>query len=280
MQSLWLLIKQYQVVLLFIALEFISAWLIVTQNHYQNAVFLNSANRYIATLHSWMTSVEDYFRLTSINRDLVKENARLRQALSRQEQLVAYQGRNQPEDSLVINKYDYVVAKVVNNSTHKLNNYITINQGRRQGIEQGMGIISPLGIVGKVSASNDYFSTAVSLLHSDTRVSAQIKKNGELGYVQWEGKNPRIAKLKDVPDYIEVKKGDTIVTSGYNAVFPPKVTIGTVSKVSKKAQETFYDIEVILATNFNSLDYVYVVKNILKLEQDSLEIETFEEINE
>ena len=75
-------------------------------------------------------------------------------------------------------------------------------------------------------------------------------------------------------------KNDTVVTSGYNSTFPPGITIGVVKKVGFKSEQTFFDIDVQLSTGFSQLSYVYIIKNRLKLEQESLERESFEDIDE
>lgn len=281
MQSLLLLIRQYRIFLLFIALEFISIGLIVRHNHYQNAVFFNSASYYVANMLSWKQQVKDYFYLRTRNRELAKQNAQLMDKLSQYQQAVyPHKEPILTKDSLLIKKYAYSFARVVNNSTRNKNNYITIDKGKLDGIQPGMGVISPQGIVGKVRACSEHFSTVVSLLHSNMRVSAEIQKNDQLGSILWDGISPRFAKLLEISIHLDVKPGDTVVTSGYNATFPPQIPIGTIKNAKPAKQETYFDIDVELSTDFNSLRFVYVIQNILETEQDSLEAQTFEEINE
>jgi rod shape-determining protein MreC len=62
-----------------------------------------------------------------------------------------------------------------------------------------------------------------------------------------------------------------IVTSGFNAIFPPGIKIGEIASVDIKDDATFYEVKVDLAVDFQSLDYVYVIGNELQQEQDSLE---------
>jgi rod shape-determining protein MreC len=71
--------------------------------------------------------------------------------------------------------------------------------------------------------------------------------------------------------YKKVVKGDTIVTSDYNAVFPPNIPIGIVAKVGVQKDDTFHDIKVMLFTQFTTLQYVYVIKNRLAGQQAKLE---------
>lgn len=280
MQNFLLLIRQYQVFLLFVLLEIIGFWLVVGNNYYQNATFFNSANGYTGTILSWSSGVGDYFKLRRVNTELARENLRLHKELAKITQRSDYAKFQKLSDSLVVNKYTYALAKVVNNSTHQLNNYITIDKGEKDGLKKGMSVISPSGIVGKIVKCNRHFSIVMPVLHSKMTVSAQVKRNGELGSLKWDGKRSQYAKLLDVATHAKIKEGDTIQTSGYNATFPPRSMIGVVKKVKIIPEQTFYDIDVELSTHFSSLAFVYVIQDILKLEQESLEMELLEEISE
>jgi rod shape-determining protein MreC len=280
MRGLWFLIKRYQISLIFLFLELIAFTMVVQQNYYQNAVFFNSANFYTGSILNWSNDLRQYFKLSQINKELAQENVKLRQILAQNAQKSETLELKPIQDSLIINKYTYSLAKVVNNSTYKANNYITIDKGKRHGIKKGMSVISSTGIVGKVVKCSENFSTIVSLLHSKIHVSVQIKRNGELGTIRWYGTDHRLAKLEDIPTNIKININDTIQTSGYNATFPPRTMVGIVRKVRLIPEKTFYDIDVEFTTKFGSLSYVYVIQDILKLEQEELESETLEEINE
>lgn len=279
MQSLFLLIKRFRTPILFLLLEIISLVLIVSRNKYQNTIFYNISSEYTGQLLGVSNNVWEYFNLKDVNQKLSQENAQLRYLLAKKQ--FAQSAQVMPiRDSLIVAQYQYDVAKVVNNSTHKLNNYITINRGKLHGIKPGMGVISPEGVVGRVKSCSDHYSIVISLLHSKMRISSEIKKDNSLGYVQWSGGDPSVAKMLDLPRHLNVVKNDTIITSGYNSTFPAGITVGVIKKVALKSEQTFFDIDVQLATEFNQLSYVYVIKNRLKLEQESLERESFEDIDE
>jgi len=280
MQVLLALIRQYRVFLLFLFLESISFWMIVQANHYQNAVFLNSSDRYVGTMLQFTSDIGGYFRLGSVNRKLAQENIRLRKTVDELTQKVKKTNIEQIVDSIIVRQYDYLLAEVVNNSTHKSKNYITINKGSKDGLAKDMAVISPTGVVGHITVVNRNFSSVVSLLHSKTEMSAQIKRNGELGTIKWNGKTPKFAQLHNIPTHVKVQVGDTICTSGYNGIFPPRITVGVVRKIRQKPEQTQYELDIELSTRFNSIDFVYVVKNILKIEQDSLQMGVFSDIDE
>ena len=68
-----------------------------------------------------------------------------------------------------------ISAEVINNSVHKPNNYITIDKGRNDGVKKGMGVISSSGVVGIVKETSRHFSTILSILHSKSKVSVELK---------------------------------------------------------------------------------------------------------
>lgn len=274
MQRLFLFLYQYRAFLLFVCLEVISIWLIVKNNQYQGAAYFNSANRIAASILQTRQNINSYFGLREVNQTLAQENARLRERLSKSEQLVFDTMKaGKVLDSTML-EFEFQSAKVINNSTRRFANFITINKGSEDGIVPDMAVINSKGVVGKVKATSKHFSTIISLLHPDLYVSSIIKRSGTLCTTKWDGRNPQQASLLYVPRHLKVHKGDTIVTSGYNTIFPQQVMIGVISEIKLKEDASFYDIDIDLSTDFEALSYVYVVKNNLKEEIDSLEQNT------
>ncbi len=172
-------------------------------------------------------------------------------------------------DSLI--RYDFVSAKVVNNSIAQFKNYITINRGKDAGIRPGMAVISVFGAIGKVKSVSEHFSVLISMLNIDEQVSSVLKRTGNFGTSQWDGTDPRVVNLLYIPRHVQPVIGDTVVTSGYNGVFPSGILVGIVKDVKLKEEALFYDIRVELAQDFRRLSFVKIVKSNLKNEQDSLE---------
>jgi rod shape-determining protein MreC len=161
---------------------------------------------------------------------------------------------------------------VINNSIRRTNNYLTLAAGSQDGVKPGMGVISPDGTVGRIKTVSRHYSTVTSLLHSQMLVSAKIKKDNTFGTIKWTGGDYRTALLDYIPLHVKPAKGDTIVTSGYNAVFPEGILVGTISQVEKEADRSFYTIRVKLSVDFAQISYVYVVENPKRAEQDSLQL--------
>ena len=277
MERLLNFVYQYRAFFTFLLLELICAWMIVENNQYQSTKFFNSSNKLAANLIGISQGVREYFSLRVINADLAEENAKLRTQLEKRNQSLYTLGVREIKDPAIINRFEYVSAKVVNNSTALFKNYITINQGRNAGIEPGMAVISSDGVVGKVKSVSDHYSVLISLLNIDENVSSVIKRTQHFGTAKWDGTNPRIINLMYVPRHVQPLAGDTIVTSGYNAIFPAGVLVGVIKEVNLKEEALFYDIKVELAQDFGKLAFVEIVKSNLKNERDSLEIKTIGE---
>lgn len=270
MQTLFLLIYRYRAFLIFVLLEAITTWLITSSNSYQGALFFNSANAFTGSVNQISADVSGYFSLTDVNADLAAENAFLRRELARTS--LQYQ-RNRVSDSIVLdsNQYVFVPAEVINKSTNRLLNFVTINKGSSDGIKPDMGLMGQTGIVGKIKDVSEHYATAYSLIHTNLLTSVYHKASGTFASVQWDGTNPLRTKLLFLPRHVEINIGDSILTSGFNAVFPPDLMVGTVSAVNLAENAAFYDADVELATDFGSLKHVYFIKNNGRIEKDSLE---------
>lgn len=263
----------YRAFLTFLSLEVLCAWLWIENSQYQNTKFFNSANRFAASIISFSERTRQYFSLVEVNRELADENATLRtlveQLALREETLLL------PTDTLV--RYDFVSARVINNTVAKFKNHLTINRGTDMGLLPGMAVVSGVGAVGKIKSVSEHFSVVTSLLNTDEQVSSLLKRTGNFGTAQWDGTDPRVINLLYIPRHVQPQAGDSVVTSGYNAVFPEGILVGIVREVDLKKEAQFYDIRVELAQDFRRLAFVKVIKSQLKRELDSLEQATLGE---
>ncbi|MDP4291770.1 MAG: rod shape-determining protein MreC [Bacteroidota bacterium] len=256
--------------ILFLLLEFFALLLVVNNNGYQKSVSYAWVSEKTGMIQSEYNSLWEYLNLKQTNKELAAENARYR-SLLKSSYLVTDTLVHFRKDSLYHQQYKTLSAQVISNSTNSLTNYMQLNKGKLQGISNDMAVVSPSGVVGIVVNTSPNFSWVMSLINKETRISARIKKNGQIGTIAWEGGSYRYASLKDIPTYVRISKGDTIITSGYSHVFPEGQLIGVVNDFTIKGGEHFYTINVRLGVDFNSLSHVYVIKNLLREEQLKLE---------
>ncbi|MEX0811063.1 MAG: rod shape-determining protein MreC [Chitinophagales bacterium] len=270
MRNLFLFIERYRTFLLFLLLEGFCFFLVINFHSYQRSSFLNSANFVTGNVYKTYDNAISYLYLGRVNDSLRVENARL------YSQLPNAHGRI-PEPEKEICEFDppqiykYISAKVINNSTDKVNNYITLDIGRKDGIEKNMGVIGPKGVVGIVTNVSENFASVMSVLHKDCRISAKIKRSNYSGSVSWNAYSNRQAELIGIPNHVDIVKGDTVLSSGFSSVFPEDVPIGIVDDYSIPNGSNFYDIKINLFTEFSRLHYVYVVNYLFKSEKKKLE---------
>lgn len=217
-----------------------------------------------------VSSVTDYINLRTTNDALARQNAGLKSLIPDVYYIDSALARIYG-DSIFKQQYTFINSRVINNSVNRRNNYLTLNKGANQGVKPEMGVISGDGIVGIVKDVSDHFCSVMSFLHKDSRISARIKKSNYIGSMVWDGYDENMGTLRDIAKHVQVKKGDTIVTSSFSSIFPEGILIGIVSEVNPETGDNFQDIKVRLTTPFGKLTYVYIVTNLFKEEQQALE---------
>lgn len=273
MRNIFAFIVRYHFLLLFLLLELLSITLLVNNTYYQQSIVLSTGNRLTGRFYASVSNFTDYLKLKTINEQLASENARLRQmkGFSFLKNDTASFWVN---DTLYKQQYCYIVAGVVHNTVGLRNNYIMLDKGTRSGINKDMAVITSNGVVGTVVSVSDDFSWVMSLLNKHSRISGRIVKNGQIGTIVWNGIDHLYGTLTDVPAHVKIAKGDTVRTSGFSFIFPSGVMIGTIHDFRVEQGDHFYTIPFRFGVDFNALQHVYVVKNLLKEEQESLEKST------
>ncbi|MFN8336818.1 MAG: rod shape-determining protein MreC [Cyclobacteriaceae bacterium] len=272
MGRIFLIIYQYRAFFTFLLLELFCTWLVILNNRYQGASFFNSANSFVASVNGFSQNTREYFSLRETNSMLAEENTALRKKLEQLNQLALKTDTLAGADSTVIKRFDFISAKVVNNSIDRLTNFITLNRGSEDGIKPGMAVISSAGVIGKIKITSEHFSVVTSVLNVDIMVSGLMTRTGYFGTVQWDGRDPDYVKLKFIPLHVKPQVGDTIVTSGYSGVFPEGIMVGTIARINPGSETSFHDLDVKLSQDFRKLSYATIIRSNLLNELDSLEM--------
>ncbi|MFY0715034.1 rod shape-determining protein MreC [Seonamhaeicola sp. NFXS20] len=253
--------------LLFMSLFFISIVFTIQSHSYHKSKFINSANFLSGGVYNSLNNFSEYLNLKSQNKLLAEENNRLREQLF---------NINTTKDSTFTNTtssgklYKFYSANVIKNSYSLIDNILLINKGQRDSLKQDFGVITTKGIVGIVDKTSNQFATVISILNSTSKISAGLKKTNHYGSLEWDGENPQIVQLVDIAINANVKKGDTIITSGQSSIFPKGILIGTVEDFKHDIAENFYEINVKLFNDMTNLEHVYVIENIHKEEINNL----------
>jgi rod shape-determining protein MreC len=260
MKTLFNIILKYHFFLLFVLLETISISIVISSDIERKIVFFSSANALSGFFNKRTSEISSYFSLAQTNNQLKNENIRLKNDLLRLKSLEDNSDYRMV-DSIGSYRFEYIAAKVINNTVSKDKNFITLDKGEIHGVEKDFGVIGPDGVAGRIIAVSKRYSLAVSLLNTEMGISGKIKRNNYFGSIQWQGDDYRFSKMYEIPNHLKISIGDTIVTSGFSAVFPEGIDIGTIARVDKNVSNNFFDIDIELLTDFKSLYHVYIVNN-------------------
>ena len=274
MNELFLFFRKYSKWFVFAVFVIISCVLLVNSYPYLQHRYLTSAGRAVSSVYKSGSMLSSYLNLRSINEDLNRRNAELQAEIAAQNQLIESYRELGYKDTLVVDsgvrQFDFIVAHVINNSIARPFNYITINKGSRAGIRPELGVIDQNGVVGIVSNVGPGSARVISLLNPNFRLSCKIKRSDYFGSLVWDGKDPREALLEELPRHTVFRTGDTIVTSGYSAVFPEGLPVGVIMPDNDEHNENFFTLRVRLLADFTTLGNVQVVVNNYRAELDSL----------
>ena len=275
MRNLIQLLKQFYAFFIFLFFEIFCLILVFKNSHYQQSSAINSSNRIAGFFYTKKDHLVSYFRLGVINDSLALENARLKKQLGISVKAnplkdTIYEKEILLDSTKQVLHYEYLPAKVLNNTIDQKVNYLTLNKGSLDGIKKNMAVISEKGVVGKIANVSEHFSIATSVLSERFNVSV-MTDNGTVGKAVWDGKNTQFLTLTGIPQSVKLKPLDTIVTSGYSSIFPENILVGRIAKVESP---TSYKIW--LSSKFANLHFVYIVKDVANEERMQLE-EPFQE---
>lgn len=275
MRNLINFLIQYSVLMLFLLLEIISFALVVNNREYQKSVFFTSANVFVSNMYEVSNSVVEFFKLRTANENLSEENTSLKNEIILLKNELSTL-RPEKEDSVHFQippemEYQFISAKVINNSTNKLQNYITLNKGIRDGIRVDMGVVSDEGVVGIVKVVSTKCSVVIPVLNDKIKINCKFKKNNYSGPLQWNGIDYRYANLNDIARHVEFSLGDSLITSGFTSTFPEGIPVGTIEDFKIKESDAYYNIKVKLAVNFRTLSHVKVIDYKNYKEQKTIE---------
>jgi rod shape-determining protein MreC len=245
--------------LLFLLLFVISILFTVQSHSYHKSKFINSANVLTGGVYNSINNISAYFFLKSQNEILANENNRLK--------LILINSQIEPKsayiDSLRFNAlYKFTTAQVIKNSYNLSNNVLLVNRGYKDSIKQDFGVITDRGILGIIDHISKNYATVLSVLHSDSNISAQFKNSNHFGTLKWDGKSPKYTQLIDIAKSALFKEGDTIITSGRSSIFPKGVEIGIINDFKLDPSENSYIINIELFNDMTNIEHVYIIENV------------------
>ncbi len=207
----------------------------------------------------------DMKKLVDENERLSEENIELREKV-RQLEIDGVEN-DQLRDMLnLTKKYETsnaIVAEVVSMDSSMWFDVFTINKGEKDGIKNDMTVLTPEGLVGKVTQTFNSTAQVTSILDVNNAVSARLTKTGDLITTKGDMNlvDKGLLKLKYVTSDVSLAEGDVVETSGMGGIYPKGIFIGTISKVEQdsKLMRTYAVLEP--GVDFNKISEVLVISN-------------------
>ena len=265
MRNLLEFLSKYYHWLLFLVLEVVSFVLLFQYNSYQGSVWFSTSNAVVGKVYEVDAAIESFFSLTKVNENLTRRNFYLERQVNQLRRLYADMTRDttaaERAELEFLGRYELIPAKVVSNSIDRADNLMTIDRGRKDGVEVDMGVACGNGVVGVVYLVSDHYSVVMPVLNYHSRISCSIRHRGYFGYLKWSGGDASIAYVEDVPRHAKFKRGDWVETSGYSSIFPPGVLVGKIVEVYNSRDGLSYKLKVHLSTDFGNVRDVCVISD-------------------
>jgi len=134
---------------------------------------------------------------------------------------------------------------------------IIINKGADDGVTHGCPAITPEGIAGYVVEASGGYAKVLLIVDRNSSVDALVQKTRARGIAQGMGNGS--CQLDYTLRQIDVAIGDTVVTSGFDGIYPKGLRIGYVSKVVRRNSGLFQDIELAPYVDFKKLEEIMII---------------------
>ena len=171
------------------------------------------------------------------------------------------------KDTLDLNhtltEYSPINATILSRNKSYWFNTMMIDKGRKDNIKKNMAVVTKNGLIGKISKVYSH-SSEIKLITSDDinfKVSVAIKTNEIDNYAIMNGfdKKTGYIKASGIDKTTEIKKGDTVLTSGLGELFPGGIYVGTVEKVLSDKYNLSKTVLIKTNQNFNDIHYVTIL---------------------
>ena len=271
MNNLLKFIQKYSSFLLFLGFQLICFFFLFSNvNSYHHVSFANSSNIITGGIYEASSNVTGFFHLSTEVEQLRIQNNSLKKKLAGHKVLIGDEFTS-IDDTNYFQQFDFLSAQIISSSKTGRKNSVTINKGTDNNVRPEMGVVGTKGIIGITTSSSRYYTYVKPIIHEDFILEVIHEKSKSFGFVKWTLSDDwRTATVFDIPNYVEVRPGDEILTRGSNGLFPKGEKVGFVSSVEDIPGEVYLKVKINLAEDFSSVYSVQVIDNVLKRESEGL----------
>ena len=221
----------------------------------------------LSWIGDYLRAVDENSRLRADNIRLSSEVARSREAEIENARLRRLLGLRDTLNAPV------VTADIVAKDLTRLRNLLTINSGRRNGVEPEMAVVDESGVIGKVVLVSDRYARVMPYLNTDIRIPAKVQPSQAPGIVRWDGMRRDRLVMDHVVKTEPVTKGQLVVASGYSQVYPEGYPVGRIDSVIARPGRIELVLYVKPAADIEKAEHVFIVLEKPDQERDQLEQE-------
>lgn len=251
----------------------------------------NSVSSTVTPVQSQINKIGNWFvdhiSFLSNLSNIKKENDELR---ARVEQLDAKVSQMEKEETELkrlrklldlsekYSEYPSVGANVIGKGPGNWFDTIVIDKGKKDGIEEGMNVLSGDGLVGIVVEVQDKSSQIMSIISDESNVSAMSLKTGDVCMIN--GNEETIEQgyigVEDIDRSAKVVEGDEIITSNISSKYLAGLTIGKIKDIKLSESKLSKTAKLEPAVDFKHLQEVLIIKKV-KSDETSKKEETKKE---
>lgn len=176
-------------------------------------------------------------------REYRRENAWLREALGFRQEL----------------GYAMLPAQVIARDPGNWLSSIIIDLGEEDGLEPGMGVVGPGGVVGSTRSVAKKTARVMLMIDPSSAIGGVSQRTGDLVLVEGLSESAGLARVKPLVRDADLKQGDIIVTSGLSVIFPKGLPIGRLVTVTAGDYGSFAGAFLEPTADLARLEYVFVI---------------------
>ena len=232
----------------------------------------SKTNSIIYYMYYPINYISEKISLLKDNESLIKENKKLLINIENKELILKKNNELEEEISElkellklknIFTNYNIINCTIVSRNKNYWFNELTIDKGKKDGIEVNMAVVSEKGLIGKISNVYDKTSIIKMITNNDNnKISIEIEnKNGHFhGIIDKYDISSNTLKVTGITNYDNVEVNDKVLTTGYG-VFPKGIEIGKIKKIENDNYNISKVLYVELNQNMNNIKYVSILGN-------------------
>lgn len=221
---------------------------------------------YVNIKHKIFNDDDTFYTLESLekkNKELKQENEELKSKVIKIDALEA-ENKTLKEFENLTNKYpenDSVPGYIIQKDFSNYSKVVIINVGKKDGIEEGMTVVSENGLVGYVVSAEEQTSKVQTIVDTASAVGAIFENTNKSLVTRGILNSNNEIKGTYIDNDVIINEGDKIVTSGIGGIYPKNITIGNIKEIVDTKNKSNRYVFIETAVDFDNLNNILVIKN-------------------